>query len=57
MANKKEMVHAFETARKNFAVSLQKGNDYVIIGYNDDIKFEAGALLREYMEKGWKEVA
>jgi len=50
------MVHALRTARKNNVVSLTKDNDYIIIGYNEEIKFEAGERIRDFIEKGWNEV-
>lgn len=53
---KQEMVHALRTARKNNVVSLTKDNDYIIIGYNEEIKFEAGERIRDFIEKGWNEV-
>ena len=56
MARKMEMIHALKTAIKNNAVSFRKGSDYVIVGYNNEIKFEAGPKIREFIEKGWSEV-
>ncbi len=53
MARKMEMIHALKTAIKNNAVSFKKGSDYVIVGYNNEIKFEAGPKIREFIEKGW----
>ena len=56
MARKMEMIHALKTAIKNNAVSFKKGSDYVIVGYNEEIKFEAGVRIRDFIEKGWNEV-
>ncbi len=53
---KQEMIHALKTAIKNNVVSFRKGNDYAIVGYNEEIKFEAGVRIRDFIEKGWNEV-
>ena len=50
------MIHALKTAIKNNVVSFRKGDDYAIVGYNEEIKFEAGPKIREFIEKGWSEV-
>lgn len=50
------MIRALKTARKHNAVSLKRGGDYAVIGYNDEIKYEAGARIRAYIENGWQEV-
>ncbi len=53
---KQEIVHALKTAIKNNVVSFRKGGDYAIVGYNEEIKFEVGARIRDFIEKDWNEV-
>jgi hypothetical protein len=53
---KQEIVHALKTAIKNNVVSFRKGGDYAIVGYNEEIKFEVGAKIRDFIEKDWNEV-
>ena len=53
---KQEIVHALKTAIKNNVVSFRKGGDYAIVVYNEELKFEVGARIRDFIEKDWNEV-
>ncbi len=57
MVNKQALRKAWNNLKKNHAITLRKGDDAVVLGCNEEIKYIMGPKLLKFMEDGYEEVA